>query len=166
VFHAGPSQNMNWYTTGGDGGRRAGGTRPGGDQMNGNAVMYAQGKILACGGALNYEQNAATSAASVITLAGNTASARATTPMAFARAFHMSVVLPDGKVVTVGGMPFPVPFDDTNAVLPAGAPPPLDRLYRPRLRRGCVLRCSAAASDSPIASNCVQLAPCVRLPGH
>lgn len=52
VFHAGPSTGMNWFTVGGQGGRRSGGSRPGGDMMNGNAVMYDSGKILTCGGAL------------------------------------------------------------------------------------------------------------------
>jgi galactose oxidase len=112
---------MNWFTVAGAGGRRAGGTRPGGDQMNGNAVMYDTGKILALAGAPDYENKPATTAASVITLTGNTASARVTTSLTYSRAFCMSVVLPDGKVVTTGGMPLPVPFDDTNARLIPGA---------------------------------------------
>jgi hypothetical protein len=115
---------MNWFATDGVGGQRDAGTRPGGDQMNGNAVMYAAGKILAVGGASHYELTPAKSVASIITLgAGSTASAVATGSMAFARAFASSVVLPDGKVVTIGGMPYPVPFKDTDAVLPAGAFP-------------------------------------------
>ena len=112
---------MHWMTTGGAGGITGAGTRPGGDQMNGNAVMYHSGLILACGGAVDYEDVPAKNAASIITLDGFAASARPTTPMTFERAFCVSVALPDGKVVTIGGMPFPIPFDDTDAVLPAGA---------------------------------------------
>jgi hypothetical protein len=121
VFHAGPSQNMNWFTTAGAGGRRVGGTRPGGDQMNGNAVMYDAGKILTLGGAAAYELSDGKAVASVITLSGKTASAVATGSMAFVRAFCTSVAMPDGKVLTIGGQPYPVPFSDTDAVLPAGA---------------------------------------------
>ena len=122
VFHAGPSTQMNWFTTTGTGGSRRAGTRPGGDQVNGNAVMYHTGKILANGGGPAYEGQPATNAASIITITQDfTASARAVAPMNFARSFCVSVALPDGKVVVIGGMPFPVPFDDTNAVLPAGA---------------------------------------------
>ena len=51
VFHAGPHDNMNWFSVGGSGGQTAAGTRPGGDMMNGNAVMYDSGKIHTCGGA-------------------------------------------------------------------------------------------------------------------
>jgi galactose oxidase len=40
-------------------------------------------------------------------------------PMANTRAFHNSVVLPDGKVAVFGGQNFPVPFSDNTAVLSA-----------------------------------------------
>jgi galactose oxidase len=49
VFHAGPSTQMNWYTTSGDGGFMPAGTR-GDTAMNGGAVMYEAGKILVVGG--------------------------------------------------------------------------------------------------------------------
>ena len=39
--------------------------------------------------------------------------------MNFARAFHTSVVLPDGTVLIMGGQPFPVPFSDYAGVLAA-----------------------------------------------
>jgi galactose oxidase len=131
VFHAGPSPAMHWFTTSGDGSVRAAGTRPGGDQMNGNAVMYAAGKILTSGGAPAYDARkatslaagAATAAASIITLSGNSASVAAASPMKRARSFANSVVLPDGKVVVMGGMPSPVPFSDKNAVLVPGTFP-------------------------------------------
>jgi galactose oxidase len=135
VFHAGPSKQMNWFTTSGDGGQRAAGDRPGDDAMNGNAVMYDAGKILTLGGSTAYGQNAgsngapATTAAAVITLTGNQAFVASTAPMAFARGYSNSVVLPDGKVVVVGGMPFPIPFQDTDAVLETGAPPSRDHLH-------------------------------------
>jgi hypothetical protein len=148
VFHAGPSRNMNWFTTAGDGGRRAGGTRPGGDQMNG------AGKILCLGGGPAYEGEPATNAASVVTLDGNTASARAIGGMAFARAFAMSVVLPDGKVVTIGGMPMPRPFFDTDAVLEPGARSNLDNGARISRRP---LSCSGSRIAHARCTNSVTL---------
>jgi hypothetical protein len=131
VFHAGPSQAMNFFTTTGTGGHRAAGTRPGGDQMNGNAVMYASGKILCVGGSKDYEgspmqqSSVATTAASIITITAPAsgdpvASSRAVAPMQFARAFSSSVVLPDGKVVVIGGMPYPALFKDNNAIMHSG----------------------------------------------
>ena len=56
VFHAGPSTQMNWFTNlDGDGTTTAAGNR-GPTAMNGNAVMYEAGKILAVGGAPSFSQ--------------------------------------------------------------------------------------------------------------
>ena len=120
VFHAGPSTAMHWIQTGNAGSISNAGTRPGGDQMNGNAVMYHTGKIVTFGGGPDYESKPATKATSIITLSGVAASAKASTPMHFERAFCSAVALPDGKVVVFGGMPFPIAFDDTNGVMPTG----------------------------------------------
>jgi galactose oxidase len=120
VLQAGPSKAMNWYTTGGTGGVTAAGTRgDDGDAMNGNAVMYDAGKILTIGGAPSYEQDNATAHAYVLTVNGSTVTTRKVAPMANTRAFHNSVVLPDGKVAVFGGQNFPVPFSDNTAVLSA-----------------------------------------------
>lgn len=46
---------MHWFDTSGSGAVQPAGERPGGvDQMNGNAVMYHQGRILALGGSPAY----------------------------------------------------------------------------------------------------------------
>ncbi|KAI4146407.1 MAG: hypothetical protein L6R39_003467 [Caloplaca ligustica] len=122
VFQAGPSKAMNWYTATGTGAQKPAGLRgtdP--DAMNGNAIMYdaVNGKILTVGGAPNYQDNDATSNARVITIGapGTTASVASIAPMANRRAFHNSVVLPDGKVLVVGGETHPVPFSDATSVL-------------------------------------------------
>jgi hypothetical protein len=54
VFHAGPSSGMNWITNLGGGGTIAPAGTRGGTAMNGNAVMYAAGKILCVGGSSSY----------------------------------------------------------------------------------------------------------------
>jgi galactose oxidase len=130
VFHAGPSTQMNWFTTAGAGGQIAAGSRPGDHAMNGNAVMFDSGKILTLGGSTAYgtgnSGQPATAAAAVITLpATGTAQPTVTLTgsMAFARGYCNSVVMPDGKVVTFGGMPVPIPFSDTDAVLTPGVLP-------------------------------------------
>lgn len=122
VFQAGPSKAMNWYTATGTGAQKPAGLRgtdP--DAMNGNAIMYdaVNGKILTVGGAPNYQDNSATANARVITIgaAGTTASVATVNSMVNARAFHNSVVMPDGKVLVVGGEGYPVPFSDDTTVL-------------------------------------------------
>ncbi len=122
VFQAGPSKAMNWYTTVGTGGQKTAGLRgtdP--DAMNGNAIMYdaVNGKILTVGGAPNYEDNQATGNARIVTIGtpGQTASVAAIGNLARARAFHNSVVMPDGKVLVLGGESYPIPFSDNTAIL-------------------------------------------------
>lgn len=147
VFQAGPSKQMNWYGTGGQGTQAGAGFRANdADSMNGNAVMYdcLAGKILTIGGAPNYQGNPdATANAHIITL-GNSfqnPQVQQINPMWYKRAFHNSVVLPDGKVFITGGQVNPQPFSDAGAQFtselwnPNGfnffktAPQPIPRTY-------------------------------------
>ena len=55
VFHAGPSRQMNWISTTGNGSITSAGLRSDSpDAMNGDAVIYDVGKILTVGGATAY----------------------------------------------------------------------------------------------------------------
>ncbi|KAL8898503.1 MAG: hypothetical protein Q9207_006668 [Kuettlingeria erythrocarpa] len=122
VFQAGPSKAMNWYTATGTGAQKPAGLRGSDpDAMNGFAAMYdaVAGKILTVGGAPNYQDVDATGNARVISIntPGTAASVASVASMAYRRAFHNSVVLPDGKVLVIGGAAFPVPFSDNTAVL-------------------------------------------------
>jgi galactose oxidase len=123
VFHAGPSRQMNWITTSGDGSISSAGTRADApDMMNGNAVMYDVGKILAVGGAPGYDDSSATSRAYTIDITGGPSAPVTTTrvgDMAYRRSFVNSVVLPDGSVLVVGGQAYAKAFTDTGATLPA-----------------------------------------------
>lgn len=121
ILQAGPSRAMNWYTADG-----AGSVTPAGDRgddadaMNGNAVMYDAGKILTIGGSPNYDSDDATADAHVLTISDDDrVSVRTVASMANTRAFANSVVLPDGKVVVIGGQNFAQPFSDNTAVLAA-----------------------------------------------
>ena len=121
VFHAGPSRQMNWITTAGDGTITSAGLRADApDMMNGNAAMYDVGKILTAGGSPAYENSNATNRAYTIDITGGPSTpvkVARVGDMAYPRAFGNSVVLPDGTVLIVGGQPFPKTFTDTGAVL-------------------------------------------------
>ncbi|KAL9023393.1 MAG: hypothetical protein Q9196_007231 [Gyalolechia fulgens] len=121
VFQAGPSTNMNWFTTDGEGSTNPAGPRGDDtDSMNGNAVMYdaVSGKILTVGGAPDYENSPATANANIITIGqpNEPATVTALGNAKYARAFHNSVVLPDGKVVVIGGQNYARTFNDDTTV--------------------------------------------------
>jgi len=127
VFQAGPSKQMNWITTKGSGSITGAGNRgTSGDAMNGNAVMYGVGKIVAVGGAPAYQDFGsvtdvqATRRAYTINISGGShrpVKVRRVANMAFPRAFSNSVVLPNGEVLVVGGQQHPQTFTDTGAAL-------------------------------------------------
>lgn len=122
VFQACPSKAMNWYGTTGGGSRTAVGSRAAdGDSTCGTAVMYdaLNGKIFTAGGAPSYEESNANSNVHVITLGatGSTPSVTSLASMAYARVFHNSVILLDGKIFTTGGQSYARPFSDENAIM-------------------------------------------------
>ncbi len=124
VFQAGPSAEMHWISTTGSGSITAAGARgTSGDEMNGNAVLYdddpATGAedIFTVGGSPSYQDSNATNVANIVNIASNTPTVTPTAPMTYSRAFANSVVLPTGKIFTVGGESYAVPFSDQTADL-------------------------------------------------
>ncbi|KAI9004552.1 putative galactose oxidase precursor [Hyaloraphidium curvatum] len=125
VFHAGPSKNMNWITTSGQGTISPAGRRgDADDQMCGGAVVFdAERRLLvAFGGARDYNSGNfnATGATYVIDYSSEGAADAAVArsgDMLHPRSFHTAVLLPDGTVMAVGGMRLPVPFTDATAVM-------------------------------------------------
>jgi galactose oxidase len=123
VFHAGPSKQMNWISTAGNGSITSAGLRgTSADAMNGTAVMYDVNKILTMGGAAVYQDagsvfNAqAYRTANLINISGGFGTMPSVTQagsMAYQRAFGGSIALPDGSVLVVGGQQHPEPFTDT-----------------------------------------------------
>lgn len=120
VFRAGPSRQMHWIGTSGNGSLTSAGNR--GDDahsMNGTATMFDVNRIFKAGGAPKYENDPANGATYTIDIGGGPGTmpvVKATPPLAFARAFHNSVVLPSGDVVVVGGQTIPIPFSDNTAI--------------------------------------------------
>jgi galactose oxidase len=126
VFHAGPSAQMNWISTTGNGAIQSAGAR-GVDPyaINGTASLYDVGMILKAGGAKSYQQNGATSsyASNAVYLIDITrgpnqpVNVKRLNGMTYQRAFANSVILPNGSIVFVGGQSMPEPFTDTTAVM-------------------------------------------------
>jgi hypothetical protein len=72
--------------------------------MNGSAAMYLPGKILYTGGGTPFGSNApAQKSAQAIDLTSATPTWQNVTPMNYARYTHTLTILPDGKVLAVGG---------------------------------------------------------------
>lgn len=120
LLHTGPSRQMHWISTAGNGSVTPAGMRGDSDHaMNGTSVVYDVDRILTVGGAPAYQNSDATTRAHTIDARGATPVVNRVGDMRFARAFHNAVVLPDGTVLVLGGQPRPVPFTDTGAVLTA-----------------------------------------------
>ena len=118
VFHAGPSAQMNWYGTAGTGSTNSAGKRADDAySINGNAVMFDVGRILKVGGAPAYQKANATKSAYVIDIRAGVVVTKSA-PLAQARSFQNSVVLPDGRVAVIGGQAYAVPFTDATPSLP------------------------------------------------
>jgi galactose oxidase len=133
VFHAGPSAQMHWITTTGNGSIASAGNR-GNDPyaINGNAVLYDVGMIMKTGGAPAYQDADAEANTYLININNGTAgvSVTQTAPMAYPRAFSSGVVLPNGQVMIVGGQTYPVPFSDATAILTPEIWDPLTQVFR------------------------------------
>jgi hypothetical protein len=120
VFIPGPTQKMQWYDVNGNGSIQAAGDRGGDFSQNGTFTMFNVGKLLIAGGNPNYDGT--NSAATPSTTASyevdlNSGQSQPTTPMRNPRAYANSVVLPDGKVLVVGGLSNGKAFSDVGSIL-------------------------------------------------
>ncbi len=127
VFQLGPGTNMHLIETNGQGAVIDLGNR-GNDaySMNGNAVMYDKGKVLTSGGAQRYGTDPgqtgslpASNRAYTIDINSNTPTVIQVGNMNKARTLHNSVVLPNGEVLAIGGLPTSRLFSDLDAHLAA-----------------------------------------------
>jgi galactose oxidase len=133
VFHAGPSAQMHWINTTGNGTITSAGNR--GDDpyaMTGDAQLYDVGLIMKTGGSPAYQDANAEANTYIININNGTSGVTVTkvAPMAYPRAFANGVVLPNGEVVIIGGQTYPVPFSDATAILIPEIWNPVTRVFR------------------------------------
>lgn len=105
IFASGPTPMMHWFDLSNQGGSHQEAGLRGDDDYAQNSVhvMYDQGKILKTGGATQFTGGVPSNTTYVIDI-NNGANVRKVAPMNNARAFANGVVLPDGKVMVVGGV--------------------------------------------------------------
>ena len=119
VFHAGPTPTMHWFDTRYEGTVEEAGTLGDSERMHmfGSSVMYDNGKLLITGGNDRRKSPSSTNTAYTIDIASAPPVVEVSTPMHYSRVFHNSVVLPDGKVLVVGGNSSGVLFSDKGTEL-------------------------------------------------
>ncbi|NEQ50914.1 MAG: DUF4347 domain-containing protein [Leptolyngbya sp. SIO3F4] len=118
VFIAGPGPEMYWADLDDVGSvLESAGQRPDGYSQHGSYVMYDVGKILKFGGA-DREANSGTvtNKAYIIDITGDTPVVTETGEMNYYRKFLNGVVLPDGRVMAVGGNTSGKKFSDEGTV--------------------------------------------------
>lgn len=119
IFQSGPMQTMHWFDTAGQGDVEQIGARLGGDQarMFGSAVMYDIGKILITGGNDASEEEPSSNKAMTVDLNGAAPVVQEIASMRHKRTFQDSVVLPDGRVMVIGGTTEAKLFNDDGSIL-------------------------------------------------
>ncbi len=118
IFHSGPTPQMHWINTAGNGSFEAvGNTFTDWYHKHGTTIMYDEGKLLTAGGWLNGGNIVSTNQAFTVDLNGPAPVVAATNPMAHARKFHNGVMLPTGEVLVVGGNTSGRKFSDDGAVM-------------------------------------------------
>ncbi|MEM8906402.1 MAG: PA14 domain-containing protein, partial [Bacteroidota bacterium] len=120
VLHAGPSSTMHWIDPNGTGSYTSAGQRGNdGYSISGTTVMYDVGKILKVGGAGTFEEDTPANGRSyIIDMNGNgNPQVSQVDNLAQSRNYHNSVVLPNGEVLVIGGIPISDVFSDQNSRL-------------------------------------------------
>ncbi|MDX1979231.1 MAG: Ig-like domain-containing protein [Bryobacteraceae bacterium] len=120
LFNSGPLKSLYLLDWRGAGSIQAAGSRtPDGIRQRklGFAVMYRPGKILYTGGRDDRFSPSVTNTAVTIDLNSGTPVVTQAANMNYARAFHYSVLLPNGEVMALGGNTSGVKFSDNGGVL-------------------------------------------------
>jgi len=114
LFHAGPTSELFSLYLGEDEGLVSHGKRENGNpfRLYNTTVMYDVGKMLIAGGG-----KPSLSSAMTVDLNSATPVVSAANPMNHARSMHNSVVLPNGKVMVIGGTSAGIQFSDQGSQL-------------------------------------------------
>ena len=125
IFVPGPSPNMQFYSTAGNGSVTGAGTR-GDDEFSQNdvTVMYDVGKLLKAGGNPNYDRTNAPFVPSsqnsyIIDINSNPVKVTKLPPMLYPRNFGNGVVAPNGQIYVFGGLDNAKGFSDDGKILAA-----------------------------------------------
>jgi len=134
VFHAGPSEQMNWIDVANGGTITSAGLR-GTDtySMKGTTVMFDTGKLLKVGGAESYDSDhPAKDNAFVIDIndENNVTVTPTSNSLEFSRTMLNSVVLPNGEVLVTGGLDQAKVFTDVGARFQAELYNPTSNTWR------------------------------------
>ncbi len=121
LFHAGPTDRMNWLDPTGAGSLTYANVNVSGTQFpkEGAWTMYDEGRVLVSGGFTAPAGGVASNAAYTVDLRGPAPVVASTGPMANARTFANAVMLPNGEVMVVGGNTSTTAFSDSGSVFPA-----------------------------------------------
>jgi len=139
LFHGGPTRQMNWVTTVGNGSLTYSGVNVPGTHYpkEGCFAMYDEGRILVAGGSLNTNTNpsdsstgTSTNLAFTIDIRGGTPVITQAPPMKYVRQFANSVILPNGEVMVIGGNTSGRKFNDTGSILSPEIWNPTTRQWR------------------------------------
>ncbi len=136
TLHVGPGTKMHWIDTEGDGDVEPLGDRADDDSaINGAVAMYDIDRVLKLGGARDYgdayaaKVDASNSAYSIEMSGDGKIFTTKLSPMKHKRIFANTVVLPDGRVIVVGGQTKPRLFSDDNAVMTPEIWDPITRTF-------------------------------------
>lgn len=105
IAHFGPHHDLNWLSPEGTGSLAAAGAALPGTHYpkQGIWAMYDVGKVLVAGGLKAVDNWDVVTSSFTVDLNGSTPAVASVAPMANARAFANSVILPNGEVMVVGG---------------------------------------------------------------
>jgi YVTN family beta-propeller protein len=119
VAHFGPHQALDWITATGTGSMTSAGANIPGTHYpkQGAWAMYAPGKVVVAGGLTAIDDGVVVNKAFTVDLNGATPVVAPTAPMANARSFSNSVILPNGEVMVVGGNSTGEFFSDVGAIM-------------------------------------------------
>ena len=118
LFHAGPSKQMAFIDTSGNGSIIPSVVRETEDRMSGNALVIDTGVVFIVGGSPNYDSGLGTKKAFLVDINDpQNVQSREVGSMEFARTLSSSVLLPGGKVVVTGGQTEALLFSDEFAVM-------------------------------------------------
>ena len=119
IFHSGPTPAMGWINTTGSGQYEDTGIRQ--DDWyhkHGTSIMYDEGRILTAGGWASGGNSSSSREAFTVDLTGPSPVVAATSDMTHRRKFHNGVMLPDGRVLVIGGNTSGAKFSDSGRILP------------------------------------------------